>query len=141
MDRTVWRVSLLLCGSGLSALIDQAVWLREFRLIFGASTAASAAVIAIFMAGLGAGSIVIGRRVEQSRNPLAMYGTLELGVAISAALTPLLLFIVRKAYLAVGGSFAMPGVLVVIVRLLLAALILGIPTTLMGGTLPAASRA
>jgi len=141
MDRPVWRVSLLLFGSGFCALTYETIWLRQFRLIFGASTAASAAVLAIFMGGLGLGGILLGRRVEGSRNPLAFYGLLELGVAVSAALTPALFFIVRKAYLAIGGSFGMPSALAAIVRLLLATLVLAVPTLLMGGTLPAAARA
>src|SRR5258706_456416 len=45
----------LLFGSGLSALIYQTAWQREFRLIFGSSTAASAAVLTIFIRGLGGG--------------------------------------------------------------------------------------
>jgi spermidine synthase len=141
MNRRAASLSLLLFGSGFCALLYQTVWLRQFRLIFGASTAASAAVLAIFMAGLGIGGIVIGERVERSRNPLAIYGALEIGVAISAGLTPLLFFAVRAAYLAMGGSFGMPGFLVAPVRLLLATLVLAIPTILMGGTLPAVARA
>ncbi|HKN57960.1 MAG TPA: hypothetical protein VJV97_03855, partial [Gemmatimonadaceae bacterium] len=69
-------MSLLLFGSGACALIYQTVWLRQFRLIFGASTAASAAVLAIFMGGLGFGGIFIGKRADRSRNPLALYGFL-----------------------------------------------------------------
>src|SRR3954447_21457418 len=141
MNRRAASLSLLLFGSGFCALLYQTVWLRQFRLIFGASTAASAAVLAIFMGGLGAGGILIGERVERSRNPLAMYGGLEIGVAISAGLTPLLFFTVRAAYLAMGGSFGMPGFLVAPIRLLLAALVLAIPTIFMGGTLPAVARA
>ena len=102
MNRRAASLSLLLFGSGFCALLYQTVWLRQFRLIFGASTAASAAVLAIFMGGLGVGGILIGERVERSRNPLAVYGGLEIGVAISAGLTPLLFFAVRTAYLAMG---------------------------------------
>src|SRR5204862_7941016 len=87
------RVGLLLFGSGACALIYQTVWLREFRLIFGASTAASAAVLAIFMGGLGVGSIVLGKRADATRNPLALYGFLEVGVAVAATLTPALLWL------------------------------------------------
>ena len=53
MRSTVTRVALLLAGSGFCALVYQTVWLRLLRLTFGASTSASAAVLAIFMAGLG----------------------------------------------------------------------------------------
>src|SRR5687767_4844237 len=133
-------VSLLLFGSGFCALIYQTVWLRQFRLIFGASTLASAAVIAIFMGGLGIGGHFLGRRIDRSANPLAFYGVLEVGVALSAAATPLLLWIVRAGYLAIGGSFALGGFMATIVRLLLATIVLAIPTFLMGGTLPAAAR-
>src|ERR1044071_398819 len=134
-------VGLLLFGSGACALIYQTVWLREFRLIFGASTAGSAVVLAIFMGGLGRGSIVIGKRVDAHRNPLALYGLLEVGVAASAILTPLLLWVVRHFYLAVGGSFALGSFFAAVVRLVLSVIVLAAPTVLMGGTLPAASRA
>src|SRR2546423_15267617 len=78
-------VSLLLFGSGFCALVYQTTWLREFRLIFGASTAASAAVLGVFMAGLGFGGIFLGRRSETKSRPLAFYARLELLNAASAA--------------------------------------------------------
>ena len=135
------RVGLLLFGSGACALIYQTVWLREFRLIFGASTAASAAVLAIFMGGLGVGSIVLGKRADATRNPLALYGYLEVGVAAAAILTLALLWLVRHTYLAIGGSFALGTFFAAAVRLLFSVLVLAAPTVLMGGTLPAAARA
>src|SRR5438552_7367415 len=67
-------IVLLLFGSGFCALIYQTAWLREFRLIFGASTAASAAVLGVFMAGLGLGGIILGRVSECRTRPLAFYG-------------------------------------------------------------------
>src|SRR5204863_3142856 len=93
----------------MTALIYQVAWMRELRLIFGASTAASAAVLAIFMGGLGVGGAVIGKRADRTRNPLALYGLLEIGVAVAALLTPGLLWLVRHLYLAMGGSFALGG--------------------------------
>ena len=78
-------IGLLLFGSGFCALIYQTTWLREFRLIFGASTAASAAVLGIFMAGLGFGGIVLGKRSETKAHPLEFYAKLELLIAATAA--------------------------------------------------------
>ncbi len=135
------RVSLLLFGSGLTALVYQIAWMRELRLIFGFSTAASAAVVAIFMGGLGIGSWILGRRADQAARPLAFYGMLELAIAASAALTPALLWLVRAAYIAVGGSLSLGIAGGTLARLLLSALVLAVPTVLMGGTLPAATRA
>src|SRR6476620_11234210 len=134
------NVALLLFGSGLCALIYQMAWLREFRLVFGASTAASAAVLAIFMGGLGLGSLALGGRADRQEQPLGFYAKLEMIIAVSAALTPLLLWLVRKAYVATGGSPVLGLWGATAVRLLLAALVLLVPTFLMGGTLPAAAR-
>ena len=134
-------VGLLLFGSGMTALVYQTVWMRELRLIFGFSTAASAAVAAIFLGGIGAGSAILGRRANASERPLLFYGKLELAIAASAAASPLLLWLAREAYVALGGSFRLGMILGTIVRLLLSAVVLCVPTVLMGGSLPAASRA
>lgn len=133
-------VAALLFSSGFCALIYQTVWLREFRLIFGASTAASAAVFGIFMGGLGLGSAFLGRRAEASRSPLLMYGNLEIGIALLAAVSPGLVWAVRSLYAATGGTMVLGDFWGTVVRLLMAALVLIGPTFLMGGTLPAAAK-
>jgi len=136
-----FRVSLLLFGSGLTALVYQIAWMRELRLVFGFSTASSAAVVAIFMGGLGVGSWLLGRRADMTPRPLAFYGALELAIAASAAATPVLLWLVRAAYVAAGGSLRLGILGGTLARLLLSSLVLAVPTVLMGGTLPAAARA
>lgn len=133
--------SVLLFSSGFCALLYQTTWLREFRLIFGGSTAATAAVLAIFMGGLGLGGAILGRRADRSTNPLALYGKLEVGIAVTAALSPFLLVLARSVYIWSGGSVAFGPLLASGIRLLLAILVIGLPTVLMGGTLPAAARA
>jgi spermidine synthase len=141
LSRTTWIAAPLVFVSGWCALIYQVVWTRELRLVFGASTAASSAVIAIFIAGLGWGGLWFGRRVERSAQPLAFYAGLELGVAALSALTPWLLHAVRWLYFASGGSLTLGSTGSTLVRLALSALVLGPPTWLMGGTLPAIARA
>src|SRR4030095_16373394 len=96
-------VALLLFGSGFCALIYQTTWLREFRLIFGASTAASAAVLGIFMAGRGFGGIVLGQRSETKARPLEFYAKLELLIAATAALSPVLITATRHLYISLCG--------------------------------------
>lgn len=141
MKPKVFRTGLLLLGSGMSALVYQIAWMREFRLVFGASTAATAAVMAIFMGGLGLGGAILGRIVDKQKNPLRFYAYLELGIATFAALTPVLINLSRELYLMLGGTVVMGLTLSTVVRLVLSTLVLAIPTFLMGGTLPAAARA
>jgi spermidine synthase len=140
MNSRVLTGASLVFGSGLSALLYQTTWLRELRLIFGNSTAASAAVLGIFMGGLGVGSALLGERAETNRHPLAFYGRLELLISATAALTPALIWMIRMIYVGSGGTLAMGALAGTFVRLLLAAVVLGIPTFLMGGTLPAMAR-
>ena len=163
----VASVAPFLFFSGMCALVYQVAWLGELRLIFGASTAASAAVLAVFMAGLGVGGLLLGKRADRAGRPpapaakrsqasraeaalprardgngaLGLYANLELAVAASTALTPLLVTGSRKLYIALGGSSVLGLTGATVVRLLLAAVILGVPTFLMGGTLPAAAKA
>lgn len=135
------RVAALLFVSGTCALVYQIVWMRELRLVFGASTPATGAVAAVFMAGLGIGSFLLGRRADAIRRPLLMYAWLEAGIAVTAAASPFLLDGVRSLYVALGGSVTMGMGLGTVVRLVLSALVLLPPTVMMGGTLPAAARA
>jgi spermidine synthase len=135
------RTAAFLFVSGLCAVAYQTVWLRHLRLVFGASTPASAAVLAVFMAGLGAGSLVLGKVADRSANPLRLYARLEMAIAALAAASPWLIAAVRAAYVGLGGTPALGSVGGTLVRLALASLVLGPPTFLMGGTLPAAIRA
>ena len=133
--------AILLFLSGSCALIFQIVWIRELRLIFGATTFASAAVLAIFMGGLGLGNGLLGRRIDRVKNPIRFYARLEFGIAILAALSPLLIDLTRTIYVMLGGQTTLGLGFATTLRLLASMVILAAPTFLMGGTLPAAARA
>jgi len=134
-------LGILLLVSGACSLIDQTVWLRQFRLLFGASTLATGAVLASFMGGLGLGAWVLGRRYDRHSHPLRIYGLLEIGIGLFTLATPFMLAAAQKAYRATGGIEGMGRFPATCLQLVLTALILGIPTFLMGGTLPLAARA
>jgi spermidine synthase len=134
-------LAVLVLMSGCAALAMQVAWMRELRLVFGATTSAVAAVLAIFMGGVGLGSLWLGLRAERSRNPLAMYGWLEIGIAASAAVSPFLIVLIANIYWGLGGQTILGDFGATLTRLLLAAIVLGVPTFLMGGTLPAIVRA
>ncbi|MGB1698747.1 MAG: fused MFS/spermidine synthase, partial [Nannocystaceae bacterium] len=126
--------------SGFCALVYQIAWMRHLRLIFGASTGASAAVLAIFMGGLGVGALWIGRKADQAARPLEFYGNLELGVAGTAAVSPVLVDLARSVYFGIGGSQALGSVGAVCVQLVLSSVVLAAPCILMGATLPTLAR-
>lgn len=128
--------------SGLTGLVYQVIWLRQFTLIFGATAYASSAVLSTFMGGLALGSYWAGRRADRwLDSPLRTYGKLELGIAAYAAVIPFLLDrltpLLELAWrLGADRHFAVLGLLKFI-----AIAILVLPaTTLMGATLPVLSR-
>jgi hypothetical protein len=133
-------VCLLLFASGACALAFQVAWARELRLVFGATTAATGAVLAVFMGGLGLGSAILGRRADRHGNPLWLYGALVALVGAVGIVSPYLILVVRWLYIAVGGQTALGKMGATVVRLLFAVLAIGPPTFLMGGTLPAAAK-
>lgn len=135
------RIAGLLFLSGFCALVYQTVWLRELRLIMGASTPATATVLAIFMGGLGIGGLFLGKRADRVKMPLAFYAKLEAGIAVLSAITPFILHAGRSVYLGLGGTLMLGMFIGTVVRMVISVLVFIGPTFLMGGTLPAAARA
>ncbi|MGV3485341.1 MAG: fused MFS/spermidine synthase, partial [Planctomycetaceae bacterium] len=110
-------------------------------LVFGSSTLASAAVLAIFMGGLGLGNAWLGRLTDLSNRPLRLYARLEFWISVLCALSPFLIEAVGLLYIALGGQEVLGSGGATVARLLGATIVIGTPTFLMGGTLPAAVRA
>ena len=133
--------AVLVFISGFAGLVLQVAWFREFALVFGATTAASAAVLAIFMGGLGIGNAVLGPRADHHPHPLQLFAQLLLLVALTAALSGYLIDASRAFYIYLGGQSVLGLTGATLVRLLLASLVLALPTIFMGGTLPAVVKA
>ena len=126
--------------SGFAALLYQTAWLRQFSLVFGTSELAVATVLAAYMGGLALGSAVAGRYAGRVTRPVLAYGILEAGIAISALAVPLLLLAARALYASIlGDQPAPPNAATIgqpVFYLLVAFVVLAIPTGFMGATLP-----
>src|SRR5881296_560201 len=77
---------LLFFVSGLSGLIYQVVWVREFGNVFGNTVYSAAMVVAVFMLGLGVGSYAVGawadrRYASRPETLLRAYAYVELAIA------------------------------------------------------------
>ncbi len=129
-------VLLLFVGSGCAALIYEVVWFQLLQLVIGASAISIGVLLATFMGGMCAGSLLLPRLVSTDRHPLRVYAQLELGIGALGILILFGLPILGNLYVAnVGHGFA--GILL---RALLCAMCLLPPTLLMGATLPAVAR-
>jgi spermidine synthase len=131
-------VAILLCFflSGGAGLIYQVAWSKSLGLIFGHTVYAISTVLAVFMAGLAAGSAYLGRWGQNHPRPIALYAWVELLVAATGAFSLVGLAAVRWLYLAMYPTFGRLQPLLLVLTFLGAALVLFIPTFLMGGTFP-----
>ncbi len=105
-------------------------------LVFGATTLAVSTVLAAFMGGLALGSAVAGRVGARVERPVRAYGLLEIGIAIYALAVPFLFALVDNLYAILWQQFHPSFFVFSLLRFLLSCLMLLVPTTLMGATLP-----
>jgi spermidine synthase len=106
-------VSVLL--SGAAALVYQVVWVRQLTTVLGTTLEAISLVLGLFMLGLGLGAALASRFIDRlpGSRLKRIYAALEIGVGVFALIFPLLM--------TAGTS-----------------ILLVLPTTLMGATLPTA---
>ncbi len=131
-----WTILVLFFLSGACGLVYEVVWMRMLTLVFGATAFATAAILASFFAGLALGSLVFGRVADRERNPLRLYALLEAGVGVLAFLMPVVFAGLTHVYVGVARGLDLGYYPLSLVRFVLSFLVLLVPTTLMGGTLP-----
>src|SRR5438105_2949084 len=133
---------LLFFASGASALIYEVVWVRVFANVFGNTIYSASIVTAVFMLGLGSGSLVAGMWADRRPNSLIhVFASLEFAIGAPGLGFPTLLPVLGELSAAVSsytrgtdgwyvlsfGSYA--------ARTLIALVLLTPITLLMGGTL------
>jgi spermidine synthase len=126
----------LFVGSGCAALIYEIVWFQVLQLVVGASAVSLAVLLASFMGGMCAGSLLLARYVSTAQHPLRVYAKLEAMIGIAGALLIVLMPLVGRLYTAVDGG----GPASILLRAIVSLILLLPPTMLMGATLPAISR-
>jgi spermidine synthase len=111
--------------SGFAALVYQVVWQRALFAIFGIDTASVTIVVAAFMMGLGFGSH-LGGELSKKFPALPLFAAFEIGIGIFGVFS-LKIF---SAASHIGLDWSRLGVGLLVFLLVL------VPTTLMGATLP-----
>jgi len=128
--------------SGLCGLLYEVVWIRVAGTVIGNTTFAIGTVVGVFMGGLALGAWWGGRQADRRQGAalLRLYGLLEGGVALTALLVPLLIGASEPIFHALWNSVGQMTALYAALRVLLMGVVLIVPTTLMGATLPVLTR-
>jgi spermidine synthase len=127
--------------SGAAGLVYEVVWARQLVLVFGNTTQAISAILTGFFGGMAIGSWVGGRVADRVRNPVALYGILELLLAAVALATPITFRLLLEVYRGAFTTLETAPAALALVRFVLALAALGPATVMMGATLPTLTRA
>ncbi|MBI5345436.1 MAG: fused MFS/spermidine synthase, partial [Deltaproteobacteria bacterium] len=135
--RIIFALFLL---SGMTGLIYQVVWTKLLTLVFGVTILAVSTVLTSFFGGLALGSYVGGRWIDRRGNGFKWYGAAETLVGVYALVFPALITVNNSVYVSIAHA-ASPGFYgQSLLKFALSVLLLIIPATLMGATLPILSK-
>lgn len=127
---------LIVLFSGAIGLIYEVIWIRELTLIFGSTTLPVSTVLIALMSGLAVGSFYFGRLADREERPLRLYAILELGIAVFALISPLLLNVLNAMHILVYRGLNGEFYSLLFIRFALSFFFLLVPSILIGGTLP-----
>ncbi len=141
MTRFSKAIGVCFVLSGATGLIYEVLWARMLGLVFGATTLAVSTVLAAFMGGLALGSALAGKFAQRIRKPLSVYGLMEIFIAVYALLVPLLFRWIDHVYVLIWQQLQPGNFTFSLWRFFLSGVVLLVPTTLMGATLPVLASA
>jgi spermidine synthase len=126
--------------SGACGLIHEVVWTRLLRHVMGNTTFAVTTVLCAFMAGLALGSYLAGRIVDRRQDPLRVFAFLEGTIGVYCLLLPWLIGGMQPVYKVLYQHTHTTFYVFSLIRFLFSGLILLVPATFMGATLPVLTK-
>lgn len=131
------KLLLILFGiSGMTALIYEMIWIRPLSLVFGTTMYAVSTIIASFILGLAIGSWVAGRFSDRLVNPLKYYALIQIAVGFFGILLLPVFDLMPRMYLDLYHLTYPNQPIFMLTQILMSMVIIAIPATLMGTTLP-----
>jgi spermidine synthase len=129
----------LFFSSGLVSLVYEITWARQLQNIFGSATFSISVILASFFGGMAIGSRAVAGW-GQNRDPIALYGVMEIAVGIYTLLFPVFLKLAGHAHVSTAAAFYTMPFVDGFFKVVISFLVFLVPCTLMGATLPLLSR-
>jgi spermidine synthase len=132
----------VLAISGFTAFAYEIYWTRALILVVGSSTYAFVTILSSFLTGIALGGWAVRMLLDRIRNPLLVFGWIEIAIGLTAAATiPLILFFtnvdILKNFIAnIEGNWD----LVLAIRFLTSFAVMLVPSILIGATFPLVVR-
>ena len=126
--------------SGASALIYEVVWTRTISLVLGSTVYAISTMLATFMAGLAIGSFFGGKVSDRRSDHMFLFALCELTIGLCGMVSVPLIYQMPALYLPIYRAFHLQPQLFFLLQACLCAMVMLVPTILMGATFPIVSR-
>jgi spermidine synthase len=131
-------VLFLFVLSGVAGLIYQVAWFKHLSYFLGNTSYSQAVVLATFMGGLAIGSWWWGKKADTIKRPILLFSLLELAIALYCFFYYPIFEFAKKYFIqfVLTNELESDGLTVLLLKILVSASTILIPTILMGGTLP-----
>jgi len=120
----------------MTALIYEIIWIRPLSLVFGTTIYAVTTIIASFILGLAMGSWVAGRFTDRLQSPLKYFALIQIVIGFFGILLLPVFDLMPKVYLDLYHLTYPNQSIFMFTQILMSMMIITIPATLMGTTLP-----
>ena len=130
-----WLVGIFFF-SGFAGLVYEVVYAKALGVTFGGTALAANTVLMTYMGGMALGAWLGGILAERTRQPLLLYAYFEAAIGLYAAITPSLFTGIQSLYVTLALDTPPDAAWLTTLRMGLGATVLGVPTVLMGATLP-----
>src|SRR5262245_25014252 len=135
-----WVVLVSFGLSGFASLVYENAWTRSLTLVIGSSIYSFSTMLVTFLIGLALGGFIYARALGQREARLSTFGLIELWVGLSALATIPLFEKLPLIFIRLLHGFGENFTLFLYLQIFLSALVMFIPTILLGMTFPMVAR-
>lgn len=126
--------------SGFCSLAYEVLWTRVLSLVLGSSVYAFTIMLATFLVGIGVGSIAFASLVDRCKKPVLWFAVLEAVIGIFALASIFLYRELPFIFFNLKENFAEQFWFLLVLKFLLAAAVMIVPTLSMGAIFPLVNR-
>lgn len=135
-----WVVLVSFALSGFASLVYENAWTRSLTLVIGSSIYSFSTMLVTFLIGLALGGFIYARFLGDREARLSTFGLIELWVGLSALATIPLFEKLPLIFLRLLHGFGDTFSVFLFLQILLSALVMFVPTVLLGMTFPLVAR-
>jgi spermidine synthase len=135
-----WVVLVSFALSGFASLVYENAWTRSLTLVIGSSVYSFSTMLVTFLVGLALGGFIYARFLGEREARLSTFGLIELWVGLAALATIPLFEKLPLIFLRLLHGFGDTFTVFLYLQIFLSALVMFVPTILLGMTFPLVAR-